>query len=607
MEEWVGFKWHEYITRQAMGEFPEHAVHLKDEARTLGVLFRALGGDPALSLVTAEPRHFRTRRRFLQKLAGTHKKFELAWRDEQSLRLPERLALFPSKKVNRDLYLWLAALASLGELTDSDWLTGNQAMVQTLLAKWPGLEPVYQRLVRHTLQWRPTPDSLPAAEGRREAAIRQALIDPGSVETLPRAESDPWPVIIWLYPTLALGKVTGQIIGDDNLTSTPGGLAKKRKRRRAERVDAFDKDQGLMLFRLESLFSWSEFIPVDRASDDTKEDDADAVADDMDMISVSKDRREASSAIKFDLDLPSEENDDLHLGPGIHLPEWDWRSQSYRENFCCLQPMLSKESIPTRLPDHLSRSATRLRRQFSSLKPLRQWERRQTEGEELDMDACMEREVQHRRGIGVIDQKLFRRCKQNQRDLACLILADISMSTDTFINNSQRVIDIARDGLQLLSEALQASRDPFAIFAFSSRRRDHVRFHHIKAFDEPYNDISRGRIQALEPGYYTRMGAAIRQATRLLQGRHEHQKILLLLTDGKPNDLDLYEGRYGVEDTRMAVQEAHKAGLTPFCVTIDDDANEYLPYVFGSNHFVVIKDPVQLPLQLPKLYMNLTR
>ncbi|MBC7184637.1 MAG: VWA domain-containing protein, partial [Marinobacter sp.] len=175
------------------------------------------------------------------------------------------------------------------------------------------------------------------------------------------------------------------------------------------------------------------------------------------------------------------------------------------------------------------------------------------------------------------------------------------------INNHQRVIDIARDGLQLLSEALQASRDPFALFAFSSRRRDHVRFHHIKGFDEAYTGLTRGRIQALEPGYYTRMGTAIRQATRLLQARHEHQKILLLLTDGKPNDLDLYEGRYGVEDTRMAVQEAHKAGLTPFCVTIDDEASEYLPYVFGSNNYVVIRDPTQLPLQLPKLYLNLTR
>jgi nitric oxide reductase NorD protein len=103
------------------------------------------------------------------------------------------------------------------------------------------------------------------------------------------------------------------------------------------------------------------------------------------------------------------------------------------------------------------------------------------------------------------------------------------------------------------------------------------------------------------------MGAAIRQSTKLLRARPEHQKILLLLTDGKPNDLDLYEGRYGVEDTRMAVQEAHKAGLTPFCVTIDEEANEYLPYVFGSTNYVVIKDPTQLPAQLPKLYLNLTR
>jgi len=607
MEEWVGYKWHEYITRQALGEFPEHAVTLKDEARSLGIVFRALGGDPALSLVTAEPRHFRLRRRFLHKLAGTHRKFELAWRDEQNLRLPERLALFPSRSLNRDLYLWLAALAASPDSGPADWFTGNQAKVQTVLSRWPGLERVYQRLVSQALRWRPTPEDLPAHEAQRERAIRQALIHPGSVTTLPDSETDPWPVVLWLYPALAKGTAAGNIIGDDNTESRPGGLAKKRKRRQAERVEAFDRDQGLMIFRLESLFSWTEFIPVDRAGDDTEEEDAEAVADDMDMISVSNDRRETSSAIKFDLDLPSEENDDLRLGPGIHLPEWDWRSQSYRENFCCLQPMLARDAAPAELPEALRRPAKRLQRQFSALKPLKQWQRRQIDGDELDLDACLEREVQHRKGSGVIDQKLFRRCQQSQRDLACLVLADISLSTDTFINNHQRVIDIARDGLQLLSEALQASRDPFALFAFSSRRRDHVRFHHIKGFDEAYTGLTRGRIQALEPGYYTRMGTAIRQGTRLLQARHEHQKILLLLTDGKPNDLDLYEGRYGVEDTRMAVQEAHKAGLTPFCVTIDDEASEYLPYVFGSNNYVVIRDPTQLPLQLPKLYLNLTR
>lgn len=607
MEEWVGYKWHEYITRQALGEFPEHAVYLKDEARSLGIVFRALGGDPALSLVTAEPRHFRLRRKFLHKLAGTHRKFELAWRDEQNLRLPEKVAKFPSRQLNRDLYIWLAALAATPAPADPDWFTGNQALVQDVIAYWPGLEQVYQRLVKQVLHWRPEPETLSPQESRREQAIRQALIDPGSVPGLPSADSDPWPVVLWLYPALQQGKAGPPATGDDDTQSSPGGLTKKNKRRQAERVESFDRDQGLMLFRLESLFSWADFIPVDRAGDDTDEEDAEAVADDMDMISVSNDRKETSSSIKFDLDLPSEEHDDLRLGPGIHLPEWDWRNQSYRDAFCCLQPMLARDAEPAELPEALRRPAKRLQRQFSALKPLKQWQRRQVDGDELDLDACLEQEVQHRRGKGEIDQKLFRRCQQSQRDLACLVLADVSLSTETYINNHQRVIDIARDGLLLLSEALQASRDPFALFAFSSRRRDHVRFHHLKSFDEAYTGTIRGRIQALEPGFYTRMGAAIRQATRLLQTRHEHQKILLLLTDGKPNDLDIYEGRYGVEDTRMAVQEAHKAGLTPFCVTIDDEASEYLPYVFGSNNYVVIRDPAQLPLQLPKLYLNLTQ
>jgi nitric oxide reductase NorD protein len=607
MEEWVGYKWHEYITRQALAEFPEHAVYLKGEARSLGIMFRAFGGDPALSLVTAEPRHFRLRRRFLHKIAGTHRKFKLAWRDEQNLRLPEKVAKFPSKRLNRELYIWLAALAANPTPADSDWFTGNQALVQDVIARWPGLERVYQRLVKQVLRKRPDPEGLSAEEAIREQTIRQALIHPGSVAALPGAGTDPWPVILWLYPALKQGKANGPVTGDEDTQSSLGGLTKKNKRRQAERVEAFDRDQGLMIFRLESLFSWTEFIPVDRAGDDTKEEDAEAVADDMDMISVSNDRKETSSSIKFDLDLPSEKHDDLRLGPGIHLPEWDWRSQSYREAFCCVQPMLAKNAEPAELPESLRRPAKRLQRQFSALKPLKQWHKRQLDGDELDLDACLEREVQNRRGQGAIDQKLFRRCQQSQRDLACLVLADVSLSTETYINNQQRVIDIARDGLQLLSEALQASRDPFALFAFSSRRRDHVRFHHLKGFDETYTSTIRGRIQALEPGFYTRMGAAIRQATKLLGARHEQQKVLLLLTDGKPNDLDLYEGRYGIEDTRMAVQEAIKAGLTPFCVTIDDEASEYLPYVFGSHNYVVIRDPAQLPLQLPKLYLNLTQ
>ena len=162
------------------------------------------------------------------------------------------------------------------------------------------------------------------------------------------------------------------------------------------------------------------------------------------------------------------------------------------------------------------------------------------------------------------------------------------------------------DSLMLFSEALSAAGDDFALYGFSSLRRHHVRMLEIKGFDHKYNANVCGAIQSLKPGYYTRMGTAIRRATQLLEKRPHRRKLLLLITDGKPNDLDLYEGRYGVEDTRQAVMEARRAGLIPFCITIDQQAGDYLPYMFGANGYTLIKEPVQLPTRLPQLYRLLT-
>lgn len=129
----------------------------------------------------------------------------------------------------------------------------------------------------------------------------------------------------------------------------------------------------------------------------------------------------------------------------------------------------------------------------------------------------------------------------------------------------------------------------------------------VKPFDKRYDDEVRGTIQALRPGYYTRMGAAIRRATTLLKERKYKRRLLLIVTDGKPNDLDIYEGRYGVEDTRQAVIEARREGLVPFCITIDKEAGDYLPYMFGANGFVVIREPEHLPTRLTQLYQQLTQ
>jgi nitric oxide reductase NorD protein len=197
--------------------------------------------------------------------------------------------------------------------------------------------------------------------------------------------------------------------------------------------------------------------------------------------------------------------------------------------------------------------------------------------------------------------------RQQHRDLSCLLLADLSMSTDSHINDERRVIDVVADSMLLFGEALSAVGDDFALYGFSSLRRHQVRMQEIKRFDQRYEDGVRGTIQGLKPGYYTRMGAAIRQASALLKDRPHKRRVLLLVTDGKPNDLDLYEGRYGVEDTRQAVLEAQKMGIIPFCITIDREAADYLPYMFGANGYTLIREPEHLPTRLPQLYRQLTQ
>ena len=119
--------------------------------------------------------------------------------------------------------------------------------------------------------------------------------------------------------------------------------------------------------------------------------------------------------------------------------------------------------------------------------------------------------------------------------------------------------------------------------------------------------MARARVGAVKPGYYTRMGAAIRHATQQLSVRPERKRLLMLLTDGKPNDLDLYEGRYGIEDTRHAIHEAHAAGLTPFCVTIDESGHDYLPLLFGQRGYALVHRPEDLVNKLTQAWVTLAR
>ncbi len=612
MEEFIGKIWHRFITNSANQHYPEAIVYLDDVRRTAGIFFRALGGEGGLRIENATDSELYARRSLLQRIAGTGKTTQYAWRDEETLRLPQSIALFPQRQLNRDLYLWLIAL-SVVPTQGQNWISRNQYRTRKTLQTWPGLNTRYQKLLAAHLQQRPAPETLSTGEASQEKAIRQALSDPTTTVSLDYAKRPPQPVSLWLHPSpppqefnTGAAPTDPDLPEDEDEKSNKKPQDKQQKRKKGGHTDMPDGKDGLMSFRLETLWSWGEYTKVDRTSVDDDDDNAMKTAEDMDNITLAKDSETTSSKIKLDLDLPSELYDDIVLDEGIAIDEWDYRQQHLQKDHCRLQLMTSRHAPAMELPTRLRPQAHKIRRQFEALRPERHWVSRQNEGSELDLENYINFLTDRKHGHVNSDTPVYRDVRNLSRNLSCLLLADLSLSTDAHINNNARVIDVIRDSLYLFAEALTATGDRFALHGFSSRNRNHVRFYNIKAFNDNYDNDIRGHIDAIRPGYYTRMGAAIRYATALLAKENSSQKLLLILTDGKPNDLDKYEGRYGIEDTRMAVLEAEKLGLRPFCVTIDEKAEDYLPYLFGSRSYVLIRKAEELPRKLPLLYLRLT-
>ncbi|MEO5365585.1 MAG: VWA domain-containing protein [Magnetococcus sp. WYHC-3] len=614
MEEQVGWLWHRWVTGWAGDRHPQAAVSLEEMARRAGVMFRAAGGDPGLQLQGGVDLSHTSRRSWRLRLAGLGGRVPRAWRDTGEIHLPQRLDLYADPELNRGWYRWMAALLATqgvppGEdaaLVFCHWRDASAA----LLERMPGLRGLYTQLVSAHLQTRPLPPQASVVLTQAEAALRAALQDPWSRGPAPHRWESLWPVPLWPHPRPPLRSVaTAGSPADEAAASRrdvqpqPPGAA-----RQAQRHDQPQRDDGLLVHRFESLFSWAERVRINRPSDE--EDDESAArraADDMETLQVSRSGQVPRRAFRFDLDLPAEALDDRPLGPGVRLPEWDWRRERLMPDHCLVIPMESAAVQATPLPARLRLPARRLQSALARWRPDGFWQGRRTEGTDLDLDACVARAADLRRGDAAADGALWREYRRGSRDLACLLLADLSLSTDAWLDDHQRVIDVIRDSLFLFSEALSAAGDRFALYGFSSLRRDHVRFLRIKDFSQPCDHQVRGRLAALKPGYYTRLGAALRQATRLLQREGARQRLLLLLSDGKPHDLDHYEGRYGMEDTRRAVREAREAGLRPFCVSIDQDAGRYAARLFGSGSMVRVHRPQLLPEVLPQIYLQLTR
>ncbi len=604
MEEKVGLAWHRLVTHWANNRFPDAAVNLSQLSRATAILFRALGGNHALMVQAGSATLHQARRNWLQILAGSDRKEDLAWVDHEALRLPPTIDYYSDAALNRKLYFWLAALCAVDNRTHLPWLQHNQQATQWLIENYPGLAADYTQLVQAEIRRRPSIEKLPEDAARLEHAIRQALLVPGSIKQLPSARWSHAPVLLWLRPASSSNEVFLAENEQDSTHTDHNAQQKDEIRRTSRRVELPKRKGGLLLFHPESIFSWGEYARVEHETSENDDDNLVQAADDLDEISIATDSQRTAKSLRMTLELPTRHIDTSALGSDeMLLPEWDYRTRERRINQCCvkLQPMAN--NAPCALPEHLLTLQRRLRRQFAALLPVRQRLKAQRDGLEIDIDPFI-RHLSHRTDS---DNRFYLDQRKHERDLSCLLLADLSLSTEAWAGENYRIIDAIRDSLFLFAETLSDIHDRFALYGFNSKLRTNIHLYPLKSFEEVYDAGIRGRINQIASAHYTRMGAAIRYATTILSRQKTRERLLLLLSDGKPNDSDHYEGRYGIEDTRDAILSAKKMGIRPFCITIDQDAHDYLPHIFGKENFTVIRKPSQLPRNLSFLYAQLTR
>ncbi len=295
--------------------------------------------------------------------------------------------------------------------------------------------------------------------------------------------------------------------------------------------------------------------------------------------------------------------------PGIAYPEWDYRSGTYRRPGAIVRELTPESGDIEWANGARLRHGSLIRRvrtRFERLRPRRVRVGRQSDGPELDIAGYVKAAADVRAGVTVED-RLYVEMRHARRELSVALLVDTSASTDAWVSGGQRIVDVEKDALLVVCEALAALGDRHAIYAFSGHGPEHVALVALKRFTESRGEDVTRRVAALDADGYTRVGTAIRHVTAALAAERSERRLLLVLSDGKPNDIDEYEGRYGVEDARQSVAEARAQDVHVFCLTVDREAPRYASRIFGPAGFSVLRRPDQLPEVLIEALRRLIR
>ena len=557
--------------------YPDATVKLEDIEKSLNLYLHALRRSCELKVVAAE------RERGIPRTISSRRHLNaLACQEKDNARLPESIQRFKDATLNRDLYYWLVAYIAFDQplpppapnqpLLSSALVHLLQGVMTSarVLKACPGLVERYKRLCAACLEERRT--LLPLENLQRsqtiseiEAGIRRALGDV-AVE-IPR----------WLEHAIDAAEV-GIVLPDPPAAAVKSNLPFWPVTIWGRPVQSAPTNINL----LEEL--------IDEDLLERKHDESN---DNQDQIAVTE-----------YYELPVESQGEALTGFFLY-PEWNCKTEEYRDNWCQVIEDVMDSKDWAEPPVELYKLSRRVRRQFEALRMDDRWLRRLIDGEEVDIDDFIQA-VSERRGCGYANERLYKHRRRDDRELAVMVLLDVSNSTGFQLNHG-RVIDVERQAMLVLAEALSELDDVFSIYAFSGYGRTQVDCLRLKDFDDDYSDIVKKRIFSLEPRGSTRIGAALRHMNKRFSRRSERHRLLLLLTDGRPFDpADNYKGLYALEDTRKALQELHNDGIYAYGLTIDQAGLEYLPYLFGPGKYTVFSNVMALPEFLPKLYARLT-
>lgn len=286
----------------------------------------------------------------------------------------------------------------------------------------------------------------------------------------------------------------------------------------------------------------------------------------------------------------------------ISYDEWDFAKSCFKTDFCKLYPIVQQKTNADYYRKVITQNSSvlvELRKMLASVNNKYQQIRNQTQGEHIDIDAITDMYVDVHSGR-TPSEKIYLSKRKIEKDISILLLLDNSLSADSYVAG-ERVIDVEKQVSILFGEILNEYSIDFSIASFSSKTRNHSSFNTLKDFEESWN-TAKYKIGAIEPNGYTRIGTSIRHAGAMLENRPAKNKWLILISDGKPNDYDKYEGRYGVNDVKHSLQELSDKRINAFALAIEAQARYYLPQMFGQNHYQILTSPIEMLKALVRLY-----